>query len=161
MPTSGLQLSVAEQPACSRPVFSSGQCLVPSSVDSASKILNSRIRLIVEFVCSIVDSQLSWRWVFWAMMIFAGACTVVMLFTLPETYAPILLLKKVREMLTSTEYFHSVWMTFRSSACVRQIPMPTRRYMPSTRSRIGLLKVLFTALCTDHSGCSCWSQFWS
>ncbi|KAF9458424.1 multidrug transporter [Collybia nuda] len=49
----------------------------------------------------IVESSLSWRWVFWVMMIFAGACTLVMLFTLPETYAPVLLLKKAKRMRKS------------------------------------------------------------
>ncbi|KAJ7461152.1 MFS general substrate transporter [Mycena latifolia] len=44
----------------------------------------------------IVDSTLSWRWIFWVMMIFAGSCTFVVALTLPETYAPVLLLKKVR-----------------------------------------------------------------
>jgi hypothetical protein len=29
------------------------------------------------------------------MMIFAGACTIFMILTLPETYAPVILLKKV------------------------------------------------------------------
>ncbi|KAJ7088126.1 MFS polyamine transporter [Mycena epipterygia] len=43
----------------------------------------------------IVDSSLSWRWVFWVMMIFAGTCTLVMIVALPETYAPVLLLKKL------------------------------------------------------------------
>ncbi|KAJ7461146.1 MFS polyamine transporter [Mycena latifolia] len=44
----------------------------------------------------IVDSALSWRWVFWVMMIFAGSCTLVMVLALPETYAPVLLLNKVQ-----------------------------------------------------------------
>ncbi|KAJ6550978.1 MFS general substrate transporter [Mycena vulgaris] len=44
----------------------------------------------------IVESPLSWRWVFWVMMIFAGSCTLVMILALPETYAPVLLLKKVK-----------------------------------------------------------------
>ncbi|KAJ7480336.1 MFS polyamine transporter [Mycena galericulata] len=44
----------------------------------------------------IVDSMLSWRWVFWVMMIFAGSCTLIMIVTLPETYAPVILLRKVR-----------------------------------------------------------------
>ncbi|RDB16604.1 hypothetical protein Hypma_002799 [Hypsizygus marmoreus] len=46
----------------------------------------------------IVESHLSWRWVFWVMMIFAGACTAVVIIALPETYAPILLLKKVKRL---------------------------------------------------------------
>ncbi|KAJ6587791.1 MFS polyamine transporter [Mycena sp. CBHHK59/15] len=44
----------------------------------------------------IVESSLSWRWVFWVMMIFAGTCTLVMIIALPETYAPIILLKKLQ-----------------------------------------------------------------
>ena len=33
------------------------------------------------------------------MMIFAGTCTVIMLFTLPETFAPVILQKKVRQYI--------------------------------------------------------------
>jgi DHA1 family multidrug resistance protein-like MFS transporter len=47
----------------------------------------------------VVESYLGWRWVFWIMMIFAGVCTVIMLFTLPETYAPVILQKKVHQYL--------------------------------------------------------------
>ncbi|KAJ7778034.1 major facilitator superfamily domain-containing protein [Mycena maculata] len=43
----------------------------------------------------IVDSKLSWRWIFWVMMIFVGSCTLVMMVALPETYTPVLLPKKV------------------------------------------------------------------
>ncbi|KAJ6574555.1 MFS polyamine transporter [Mycena capillaripes] len=46
----------------------------------------------------IVESSLSWRWVFWVMMMFAGVCFIFMTLTLPETYAPVILLKKVRAM---------------------------------------------------------------
>lgn len=45
---------------------------------------------------SIMDSNLGWRWVFWVMMIFAGAVTLLGLVFMPETYAPVLLLRKVR-----------------------------------------------------------------
>nr|GAT53755.1 MFS general substrate transporter [Mycena chlorophos] len=44
----------------------------------------------------IVQSSLGWRWVFWVMMIFAGSCTIIMILTLPETYAPVLLLNKAK-----------------------------------------------------------------
>ncbi|KAJ7100947.1 MFS polyamine transporter [Mycena belliarum] len=44
----------------------------------------------------IVESSLSWRWVFWVMMIFAGSCTLITIICLPETYAPVILLKKVQ-----------------------------------------------------------------
>lgn len=31
-------------------------------------------------------SGVSWRWVYWVMTIFAGACLVLIIFTLPETF---------------------------------------------------------------------------
>ncbi|KAK0186318.1 major facilitator superfamily domain-containing protein [Armillaria mellea] len=43
----------------------------------------------------IATSPVSWRWIFWVMMIFAGICTILGFVFLPETYAPVLLLKKV------------------------------------------------------------------
>ncbi|KAF7309338.1 MFS general substrate transporter [Mycena indigotica] len=43
----------------------------------------------------IVESSLSWRWVFWVMMIFAGTCTTIVAIGLPETYAPVLLQRKM------------------------------------------------------------------
>ncbi|KAJ8690033.1 hypothetical protein PTI98_012879 [Pleurotus ostreatus] len=46
----------------------------------------------------IVESSLSWRWVFWVMMMFAGACTLLMIILLPETYAPVLLQKRARRL---------------------------------------------------------------
>ncbi|CAA7270304.1 unnamed protein product [Cyclocybe aegerita] len=46
----------------------------------------------------IVDSPASWRWVFWVMMMFAGACTLIVIPLIPETYAPVILLKKVKKM---------------------------------------------------------------
>ncbi|KAJ7620409.1 MFS general substrate transporter [Roridomyces roridus] len=46
----------------------------------------------------IVDSHsLNWRWVFWVGMMFAGACTLFTVIFLPETYAPVLLLRKVKK----------------------------------------------------------------
>ncbi|CAK5271079.1 unnamed protein product [Mycena citricolor] len=44
----------------------------------------------------MVESGLSWRWVFWVMMMFAGTSTTLIIFGLPETFAPVLLLKRVR-----------------------------------------------------------------
>ncbi|KAG6860817.1 hypothetical protein C0995_007318 [Termitomyces sp. Mi166 len=42
--------------------------------------------------------HVSWRWVFWVMMIFAGVCTVGVIVLIPETYAPIILLKKAKKI---------------------------------------------------------------
>ncbi|KAH9941406.1 major facilitator superfamily domain-containing protein [Amylocystis lapponica] len=46
----------------------------------------------------VTTSNLGWRWVFWVMMIFAGACTAAAFVFLPETYAPVLLQWKARRL---------------------------------------------------------------
>ncbi|KAF8340247.1 MFS polyamine transporter [Amanita rubescens] len=46
----------------------------------------------------IVVSGVSWRWVYWVMMMFAGACTIITALFLPETYAPILLLQRAKRL---------------------------------------------------------------
>jgi MFS transporter, DHA1 family, multidrug resistance protein len=43
-----------------------------------------------------------WRWLFWVLTIFGGASTLVLFFTLPETYAPILLRGKARQVRAET-----------------------------------------------------------
>ncbi|QRW15487.1 major facilitator superfamily transporter [Ceratobasidium sp. AG-Ba] len=53
----------------------------------------------------------SWRWLFWLLTIFAGVCTVIMFFTLPETYAPIILKKKAQKLRKTTgdeRYFGAI-----------------------------------------------------
>ncbi|TFY57696.1 hypothetical protein EVJ58_g6869 [Rhodofomes roseus] len=46
----------------------------------------------------LTTSYLGWRWVFWIMMIFAGACTFVAAIWVPETYAPVLLQQKAQRL---------------------------------------------------------------
>ncbi|KAF7378068.1 MFS general substrate transporter [Mycena sanguinolenta] len=46
----------------------------------------------------ILESSLGWRWVFWVMMMFAGTCSIIMILTLPETYAPVILLQKAKAL---------------------------------------------------------------
>ncbi|KAG8904587.1 hypothetical protein FRB99_001505 [Tulasnella sp. 403] len=36
----------------------------------------------------------SWRWLFWVLTIFAGLCFFLILFTIPETYAPVIQTRK-------------------------------------------------------------------
>jgi DHA1 family multidrug resistance protein-like MFS transporter len=50
------------------------------------------------YPCSITTSSLGWRWVFWVMMIIAGSCTLLGLFFLPETFAPVLLTRKAKRL---------------------------------------------------------------
>ncbi|KAI0776341.1 MFS general substrate transporter [Trametes elegans] len=44
----------------------------------------------------------SWRWVFWLLTIFAGVCFVFIIFTLPETYAPAILVHRARRLRKET-----------------------------------------------------------
>ncbi|CAE6446657.1 unnamed protein product [Rhizoctonia solani] len=53
----------------------------------------------------------SWRWLFGVLAIFAGVCTIVLAFTLPETYAPIILKKRAEKLRKSTgdeRYFSAI-----------------------------------------------------
>ncbi|RXW18072.1 hypothetical protein EST38_g7778 [Candolleomyces aberdarensis] len=47
-------------------------------------------------------SGVSWRWIFWLLAIFAGVCFLLILFTLPETYGPVLLVKKAKRLRNET-----------------------------------------------------------
>ncbi|KIY53422.1 MFS general substrate transporter [Fistulina hepatica ATCC 64428] len=44
----------------------------------------------------------SWRWLFWILTILAGVMWLLIVFTLPETYAPVLLVKKARRLRKET-----------------------------------------------------------
>ncbi|KAJ7626934.1 MFS polyamine transporter [Roridomyces roridus] len=77
-------------------VWSAEKRGLPMSTWSASVFLGTILGPIVAGF--IVDSgSLNWRWVFWVGMIFAGACTLFTACFLPETYAPVILLRKVKE----------------------------------------------------------------
>ncbi len=46
----------------------------------------------------MTQSYLGWRWVFWVMMIFAALCWVMILLFMPETFAPVLLMRKAKRL---------------------------------------------------------------
>ncbi|KAG8740384.1 hypothetical protein FRC10_004393 [Ceratobasidium sp. 414] len=53
----------------------------------------------------------SWRWVFWLLAIFAGVCTALLFFTLPETYAPVILKQRAQQLRKTTgdeRYFSAI-----------------------------------------------------
>ena len=50
----------------------------------------------------IIVGGASWRWAFWVLTIFAGLCWVQIVLTLPETYAPIILVQKARRLRKET-----------------------------------------------------------
>ncbi|KAH9926316.1 MFS general substrate transporter [Epithele typhae] len=43
-----------------------------------------------------------WEWVYWLQAIFAGVCTIAIVFFLPETYAPIILVKRAQKLRKDT-----------------------------------------------------------
>lgn len=47
-------------------------------------------------------SGTSWRWVYWILTLFAGFCLGVIIFTIPETYAPTILVHKAKRMRKET-----------------------------------------------------------
>jgi len=44
----------------------------------------------------------SWRWVFWMLAIFAGVCLVAIILFIPETYGPIILARKAKQLRKET-----------------------------------------------------------
>ncbi|TDL21352.1 MFS general substrate transporter [Rickenella mellea] len=44
----------------------------------------------------------SWRWLYWVLTIFAGFCLFIIYFTLPETFAPVLLVIKAKRLRAET-----------------------------------------------------------
>ncbi|KAF8973708.1 MFS general substrate transporter [Flammula alnicola] len=47
-------------------------------------------------VAGFIGDNISWRWVFWVLTAFAAVCEVLIIFTIPETYAPVLFVQKAR-----------------------------------------------------------------
>ncbi|VDC02267.1 unnamed protein product [Peniophora sp. CBMAI 1063] len=59
----------------------------------------------------------SWRWLFWILTIFSGVCLTVTIFTLPETYKPVLLRQKAQKIRKDTgdERFYAPLETHKES----------------------------------------------
>ncbi|KAJ3565465.1 hypothetical protein NP233_g7618 [Leucocoprinus birnbaumii] len=53
-------------------------------------------------VAGFVGDNTSWRWVFWILTIFAFLCWILIVFTMPETYGPILLVRKAERLRKET-----------------------------------------------------------
>ncbi|KAA1468270.1 MFS general substrate transporter [Dentipellis sp. KUC8613] len=50
----------------------------------------------------IITAGVSWRWIYWVLTIFAGACLVMVIFTMPETYPPAILVAKAKKLRKDT-----------------------------------------------------------
>lgn len=51
----------------------------------------------------IHDSGVDWRWTFWVISIFSGSCAIAALVFLPETYEPVLLVRKAKKLRKETQ----------------------------------------------------------
>ena len=53
--------------------------------------------------------NISWRWMFWILTIFAGVCLAAIVFLLPETYVPYMLHKEAKRIRKETgdDRYHS------------------------------------------------------
>ncbi|CAK5276502.1 unnamed protein product [Mycena citricolor] len=69
---------------------------VATSIFSASVFIGPVMGPIVAGY--IVESGVSWRWIFWVGMIFSGTCTALLLVALRETYVPVLMFNKVKAL---------------------------------------------------------------
>ncbi|OSD00382.1 MFS general substrate transporter [Trametes coccinea BRFM310] len=47
-------------------------------------------------------SGVSWRWVYWLLTLFAGTCLLVTAITLPETYIPVLMVRRAQKLRKET-----------------------------------------------------------
>ncbi|KAI6136506.1 MFS general substrate transporter [Pisolithus sp. B1] len=50
----------------------------------------------------LVQSGVSWRWLFWILTAFAGVCLVLIVLTVPETFQPVILVRKARKVRKQT-----------------------------------------------------------
>ncbi|KAL0569548.1 hypothetical protein V5O48_012411 [Marasmius crinis-equi] len=50
----------------------------------------------------IYVSGTSWRWLFWVLTMFAGFCLAIIIFTMPETYMPVLLVQRAKRLRKET-----------------------------------------------------------
>ncbi|TBU37202.1 MFS general substrate transporter [Dichomitus squalens] len=55
-------------------------------------------------VCSgfMANAGVSWRWVFWLLTCFAGTVLILVILTFPETYAPVLLVRRAKKLRKET-----------------------------------------------------------
>lgn len=72
---------------------------VPMAAFSAAPFLGPAIGPLVG---GFVSDQLGWRWLYWVMLIVSGAIYILMVLTVPETYAPTLLQRRAAKLRKET-----------------------------------------------------------
>jgi MFS family permease len=58
--------------------------------------------LLGPVVGNFIASYMSWRWCFWVLMMWAGVNWLMLFFFVPETYSPVLLRRKARQLRRDT-----------------------------------------------------------
>lgn len=86
---------------------------------------------------SIASSSVTWRWIYWVMMMFAGACTAVAAIFLPETNASVLLLKKASCITLGTSRLKLINQNHRLSVLERRTPKTMPTCLPVMKWKIG------------------------
>ncbi|TKA73218.1 hypothetical protein B0A55_07779 [Friedmanniomyces simplex] len=77
---------------------------VPMAAFSAAPFVGPAIGPLIG---GFLSDALGWRWLYWIQLILAGACYILITFTVPETYAPTILArraKKMRKELNDSKY---------------------------------------------------------
>ena len=72
---------------------------VPMAAFSAAPFLGPAIGPLVG---GFIADNLGWRWLYWIQLILAGFIYALMVLTVPETYAPTILLKRARKLRAET-----------------------------------------------------------
>ncbi|OZJ03783.1 hypothetical protein BZG36_03475, partial [Bifiguratus adelaidae] len=72
---------------------------VPMAAFSAAPFLGPAIGPLVG---GFISDHFGWRWLYWVMLMLAGAVYLLMTFTVPETYAPTLLSRRAAKLRAKT-----------------------------------------------------------
>jgi len=72
----------------------------PMMVYTASPFLGPEVGPIIG---GFISQYTNWRWTFWVSLIWAGALWVLIVTSVPETYAPVLLRRKAQKLRKQTE----------------------------------------------------------
>jgi len=79
----------------------------------------------------IVQSGAHWRWVLWVVVFLTGFCCVVIIFTMPETFEPIILVKMAKEKRKTTgdERYYATMETITMTVSQRVEAVVKRPFM--------------------------------
>ncbi|KAI8980640.1 MFS general substrate transporter [Trametes punicea] len=87
---------------------------------------------------------LSWRWVFWLSTFFTGGCLMLIVFTLPETYEPVLLVQRA-QMLRKETGDPRYWAPLEKQAIALAPPGRLRSMKRRLSFIYGVMYLLFEA----------------